>query len=99
MLVTEMTSREGKVTIAGRVIGPLANPARSITIKRRVSCTKDAEVASVKPDRSGHFSVTIAAPPTGQAAVYRLQTSVRKHAGNPKLFPTFTLPRAVELRR
>jgi hypothetical protein len=31
--------------------------------------------------------------------VYRLQTSVRKHAGNPKLFPTFTLPRAVELRR
>jgi hypothetical protein len=44
-------------------------------------------------------SVTIPAPPTGQAAVYRLQTSVPRNARSPKLFPTFTLPRAVELRR
>jgi hypothetical protein len=43
--------------------------------------------------------VTTPAPPTGQAAVYRLQTSVPRSARSPKLFPTFTLPRAVELRR
>jgi hypothetical protein len=43
--------------------------------------------------------VTIPVPPTGQAAVYRLQTSVLRSARNPKPFPTFTLPRAVELRR
>jgi hypothetical protein len=99
MLVEQMSSSKGNVTIAGRVVGPLANPARAITIKRRVSCTKDVTVKTIKPDESGRFTVTIPAPPTGQGAVYRLQTSVRKHADNPKLFPTFTLPRAVELRR
>jgi hypothetical protein len=54
---------------------------------------------TITPDESGRFAVTIPAPPTGQAAVYRLRTSVLKHASSEKLFPTFTLPRAVELRR
>jgi hypothetical protein len=99
MLVDEMSSSKGQVTIKGRVVRPLAKPANAITIKRRVSCAKDVTVKTVKPDESGRFSVTIPAPPTGQAAVYRLQTSVHKHADSPKLFPTFTLPRAVELRR
>jgi hypothetical protein len=99
MLVEQMSSSKGKVTIAGRVVGPLAKPAHAITIKRRVSCTKDVTVKAVKPDASGRFAATIPAPPTGQAAVYRLQTSVPRSTRNPKLFPTFTLPRAVELRR
>jgi hypothetical protein len=99
MLVEQMSSSKGNVTIAGRVVGPLATPAQPIRIKRRVSCTKDVTVKTIKPAESGRFAVTIPAPPTGQGAVYRLQTSVRKHAGNPKPFPTFTLPRAVELRR
>jgi hypothetical protein len=99
MVVSRMISSNGRVTITGRVVLPLAKPTRSITLKRRVSCTKDAVVTSVKPDSAGRFSFTVAAPPTGQAAVYRLQTTVPKHANNPKLFPTFTLPRAVELRR
>ena len=38
-------------------------------------------------------------PPSGQAAVYRLATKVRKNLHNHKLFPTFTLPRAVALKR
>ena len=33
----------------------------------------------------------------GQAAAYRLQTRVRKYVTNPKTFPTFTLPRYVDL--
>ncbi len=99
MLVEQMSSRHGNVTIKGRVVGPLGRPLRAVTIKRRVSCTKEVTVKAVKPDASGRFAVTIPAPPTGQAAVYRLQTSVPKSARNPKLFPTFTLPRAVELRR
>jgi hypothetical protein len=99
MLVEQMTSRDGTVTIKGRVLRPLAKPVRAITIKRRVSCTSEVTVRSVKPDKSGRFAVTIPAPPTGQAAVYRLQTSVPRSARNPKLFPTYTLPRAVELRR
>jgi hypothetical protein len=99
MLVDEMRSSEGKVTITGHIVRPLANPSSAITIKRRVSCTKDVTVKTVTPDESGRFAVTIPAPPTGQAAVYRLQTTVLKHASSAKLFPTFTLPRAVELHR
>jgi hypothetical protein len=99
MLVDAMTSSKGNVTITGHVVRPLANPSSAITIKRRVSCTKDVTVKTITPDESGRFAVTIPAPPTGQAAVYRLQTTVLKHASSEKLFPTFTLPRAVELRR
>jgi hypothetical protein len=99
MLIEQMSSSDGDVTIKGRILGPLGEPRRPITIKRRVSCTRDVTVKAVKPDASGRFAVTIQAPPTGQAAVYRLQTSVPRSARNRKLFPTFTLPRAVELRR
>jgi hypothetical protein len=99
MVIDEMSSSEGEVTIRGRVLGPLGKPTHAITIKRRVSCTREVTVKSVKPNGSGRFAVTVPAPPTGQAAVYRLQTSVPKDARSPKLFATFTLPRAVELRR
>jgi hypothetical protein len=99
MVVEEMSSSDGDVTIRGRVLGPLGKPTHVITIKRRVSCTKDVAVRTFKPSASGRFAVTIPAPPTGQAAVYRLQTSVPRDARSRTLFPTFTLPRAVELRR
>jgi hypothetical protein len=99
MLVTRMTSAKGKVTIAGRIVLPLAHPVRTITIKRRVSCTKNVVEKTLRPDSKGRFSVTLGAPPSGQAAVYRLATMVRKNTRNPKLFPTFTLPRAVALKQ
>jgi hypothetical protein len=99
MQVTKMTSSRGKVTIAGRVTLPLGTPIQSITIKRRVSCTKNVVAKTIHPDSKGRFSVTLGAPPSGQAAVYRLATKVRKNAHNKKLFPTFTLPRAVALKQ
>jgi hypothetical protein len=99
MLVTELSSEDGEVTIKGRVVLPLGTPIQEITITRRVSCTHNAVVKTLKPDRDGHFSVTISGPPDEQAAVYRLATKVPKSRRNPKLFPTFTLPRAVELRQ
>jgi hypothetical protein len=99
MLVTQLSSRSGKVTIKGRVVLPLGQPIQKITIKRRVSCTKNVVVKSLRPDSKGRFSITLGGPPSGQAAVYRLATKVRKNRNNRKLFPTFTLPRAVELRR
>jgi hypothetical protein len=99
MLVTKMTSAKGKVTIAGRVVLPLGKPVQKITIKRRVSCTKSVTEKTLRPDSSGRFSVTLDGPPSGQAAVYRLATKVRKNARNAKLFPTFTLPRAVALKQ
>ena len=99
MLVTRLSSRRGKVTIKGRVVLPLGRPIQRITIKRRVSCTKNVVVKSLRPDSRGRFSITLGGPPSGQAAVYRLATKVRKNKRNHKLFPTFTLPRAVALNR
>jgi hypothetical protein len=99
MLVTQLSSRSGKVTIKGRVVLPLGTPIQKITIKRRVSCTKNVVVKSLRPDGKGRFSITLGGPQSGQAAVYRLATKVRKNRHNRKLFPTFTLPRAVALNR
>ena len=99
MLVTQLSSRQGKVTIKGRMVLPLGQPIQRITIKRRVSCTKNVVVKSLRPDSTGRFAITLGGPPSGQAAVYRLATKVRKNMHNHKLFPTFTLPRAVALNR
>lgn len=98
MLLSSIISRAGKVTIAGRVVGPLGSPARTITLTRRVSCRRSERVARFRPRSDGRFRITVAAPKGRGAAVYRLGTQVRRTSTNPKLFPTFTLPRAVELR-
>ena len=97
MTVRSVRVSGNRVRISGRVLRPLAAPARTITISRRVSCTKSEVVARVKPNRNGEFSVTVKAPPKTQAAVYRLGTRVRKTMKNPKTYPTFTLPRYVDL--
>lgn len=98
MFVNAVRTRNGRLTINGRVTRPLGSPVQTITLVRRVSCKKTEVVKRFKPTRTGSFRVNVAAPPRQQAAVYRLGTRVRKTLRNPKLFPTFTLPRAVELR-
>jgi hypothetical protein len=98
MLVTQLSGKSGTVTIKGRVVLPLGRPVQKITIKRRVSCSKSVTAKTLRPDSKGRFSVTLAAPKQAQTATYRLATRVRKNTHNPKLFPTFTLPRAVEVR-
>ena len=98
MVVRSTKASRGKVTISGRVLPPLAHPARSIEIRRRVSCKREVVVGRARPNRAGFFRVTVAAPPKQLAAVYRLRTRVRKHASNPKTYETFTLPRAVALK-
>ena len=97
MIVRSVRVSGDRVRISGQVQRPLAKPARTITITRRVSCTKSAVVARVKPNSKGEFSVTVKAPPKTLAAVYRLSTRVRKTTKNPKTYPTFTLPRYVDL--
>ncbi len=99
MVVRSVRVSGGRVQITGLVTRPLANPARTITIARRVSCTKSVVVARVRPNARGEFSVTVAAPPKQAAAAYRLSTRVSKTRRNPKAFPTFTLPRYVDLGR
>jgi hypothetical protein len=99
MVVDRMTARNGKVTIAGRVIRPLASPVERITLKRRVSCKRLVVVKRFHPRSDGSFRVTVKAPKGRTAAVYRLQTRVRKYYSNPKTYPTFTLPRGVNLNK
>ena len=86
-----------KVTIAGQVVRPLATPVGQIVVKRRLSCGSYRVVKRFTPPASGRFRVTLGGPHAGQAAVYRLQTRVRKIERNMKTFPTFTLPRYVDL--
>lgn len=97
MIVTRLAAKAGKVTIVGRVTRPLATPAQTITLTRRVSCSKSTVVKRFKPNADGTFAATVAAPKGLQSATYRLATKVRKTTRNTKLFPTFTLPRGVDL--
>ena len=98
MIVTKVTGTRDKVTIAGKVIGPLATrPSdRSIALQRVVACKKAETVKKFSPAKSGAFSVTVDAPPGQKAAVYRLSTRVRRNARSKGLTNTFTLPRAVD---
>jgi hypothetical protein len=97
MLVSSTTVEGRRVTIAGRIVRPLGQPVREVVVKRRLSCGSYRVVKRFKPRASGAFRVTLAGPPSSQAAAYRLQTRVRKFTSNPKVFPTFTLPRYVDL--
>ena len=97
MLVSSTRVRARKVTITGRVVLPLAAPVRQIVVKRRVSCGRYRVIKRFTPPANGRFRVTLGGPPSRQAAAYRLQTRVRKFTSNPKTYPTFTLPRYVDL--
>ena len=97
MLVSGTSVKGHKVTIAGRVVRPLGAPVRQVVVKRRLSCGRYRVVKRFTPPASGQFRITLAGPPSRQAAVYRLQTRVRKYTTNPRLYPTFTLPRYVDL--
>jgi hypothetical protein len=97
MVVRSLRVRGGKVRISGRVTRPLAAPARTIEVRRRESCKKWVLVKRIRPRRDGTFTTTVAAPRGRLAATYRFATRVRKTRRNPKTFPTFTLPRHVDL--
>ena len=97
MLVDSIRSSSGQVTIVGRVVRPLAAPVAPIYVQRRVSCTSTVNVKRIMPKSDGSFRVTLPAPPHTQAAVYRATTFVRKVTSNRKRFPTFTLPRVVQI--
>lgn len=91
-------AKDGKtVKITGRVVRPLTTPVADVRVVRRVSCHKVVLVKRFKPRADGTFSISVKAPKGQSAAVYRLATSVREKASNPRSYPTFTLPRGVAL--
>jgi hypothetical protein len=96
MIVRSIESHSDYVRIRGHVVRPLATPAKAITVKRRVTCHSFEVVKTFRPNRDGSFDVKVPKP-KGDATVYRLQTMVRSSPGSSHLFPTFTLPRAVDL--
>ena len=100
MLVTSVRTSAGKVTIAGKVVGPLALRAkdREIVLERRVTCTRLATVSRFRPRANGAFKVTVPVPAGTSAAVYRLRTKVRASTHGSRLSSTFTLPRAIGFR-
>lgn len=97
MVVSDIASDARTVTITGRVVGPLASPPEPIVLKRRVTCSRLETVKEFLPFSDGGFSVTVRKPANLAATVYRLQTRVRRTKSSDKLYPTFTLPRAVDL--
>jgi hypothetical protein len=99
LIVRRMVSRDGRVIITGRVVRPLARPVKPILVRQRLSCHRMKVVQRFRPRRNGHYRVTLQAPRSGGSAVYRLTTKVRDSAHGRALFETFTLPRAVELKR
>jgi hypothetical protein len=98
MLVTRTGSAAGKVTIAGRVVPPLAAKPkdRTITLQRVVACKKTQIVTKFRPRPNGTFSVTVPAVAGQVAAVYRLSTRVRSSSKGTALKTTYTLPRAID---
>lgn len=99
MIVSALSARGGKVTIAGRVVLPLANPRANITLTRRLSCKRSEVVKRFKPAADGTFKVTVDAPDDATAAVYRMSTVVRRTTTSNTTSPTYTLPRGVNLTR
>jgi hypothetical protein len=97
MAVQTVKVADGKVRIAGRVSRPLAAPARTIEVRERVSCKTWRVVKRIKPKRDGSWSTTLDAPESQLAGTYRFTTKVRKNTRNKKTYPTFTLPRYVDL--
>jgi hypothetical protein len=97
LIVSSLTAAKAKVSITGRVVRPLTTPVATIRLVRRVSCHKVVLVKRFKPRADGTFRVTVKAPAGQAAAVYRMATSVREKASNPRSYPTFTLPRGVAL--
>jgi hypothetical protein len=97
MIVTRMRAHGGVVTIAGRVVPPLTQPRRRVVVKRRVTCRDWKVVKRFTPRPDGSFRVRLKAPRDGEAAVYRMSTRVRLYDWLAKTYPTFTLPRYVDL--
>jgi hypothetical protein len=90
-------ARRGTVTLTGRVLPPLARPRAPIAVRQQVSCGTSTIVARAKTRADGRFRIRVPAPAGAKAAIYRLATQVRKAPGNPKRFPTFSLPQVVGL--
>jgi hypothetical protein len=72
------TLDDGRVRLAGRIAG-VERPTR-LTVRGGRLCTKKpfGSPQTVRTDRTGRFSVTVAAPTAGQTALYRVEPAGRR---------------------
>ena len=87
MIVSEMSSERGVVTIAGRVVGPFTSPMQKVLVKRRVTCRDWKVVKRFRPNPDGTFRVRLKAPKDGEAAVYRYAVNAEAAPGDRDLAP------------
>ena len=97
MVFTKITSAHGKVTLSGLVTKPWTKPPSTIVVRQRLTCHRQKIVARLRPDRRGHFRVTLKAPKHGDVGVYRATTTVGYPDGPD--FRTYTLPGLVRFAR
>ncbi len=95
MRVSRVLDDKKTVTITGFVRMPLAAPAATINLRQRIQCGKQKVIATTKPNSEGRYTFKVKS--TELPAVYRATTRVRNNTSNPKTYPTFTLPRGVDL--
>jgi uncharacterized repeat protein (TIGR01451 family) len=102
MRATELSSRGGRVTIAGVVTSPLAHPVATVTLRQYRDCRGQGYTVvkrNIKVSSNGRFRATVTAPSGFDVVYYRAVTQVRKTTRNPKTYPTFTLIRGVTIQR
>jgi hypothetical protein len=97
MRVTRVRARNGRVTIAGRISGPLTVPPAPVEVRRRISCGRWERVATIRAGRRGRFRTTLAGPPRRTAATYRFTTLVPVGRRGSRIVRTYTLPVHVDL--
>lgn len=94
MRFSTLESHGRKVTLKGRIFGPMTDEV--IEIRQAISCTKDVVIKRIRPRSDGSWTATVLAPRRARAVTYRATTFVRNE-GSAKKFPTFTLPGYVSL--
>ncbi len=77
-----------KVTLAGRATGRFAKRGSKVTIRRRLSCTREAIAGKAKVGKGGKFRAVVALPAGVDPTLFRATIKVKRSS-------TFTLPRAI----
>jgi IPT/TIG domain len=85
------------VTLSGKVIPPLTDPAAEIVVQQGVSCSKLVPLTRVRPGADGRFHITLKAPSDQHTVTYELSTFVRQSAHSTNDYATYSLPQTVEL--
>lgn len=88
----------GMVSFAGRIESK-SHQRVMVTIKERRTCTSYRTVAKVRTDRNGKFTAKFAAASDNKLVVYRAQTTIKKSPKAKRTFPTYSLPRIVNVKR